>query len=196
VAAATAVQVKLADLAIDLHAANLVVRRVQASDLPALMDVNGDDEVTRHLPYASWRSIDDATAWLERMRGLEEAGACCQYVIVDKVLDQAIGTALLFRWEPASARAELGYVLGRAHWGRGRMQEALGALIRFAFDGLELNRLEAEVNPANTASRALLKRLGFQQEGVLRERWAAKGRTYDVIMYSLLRREWLAPPAT
>lgn len=165
---------------------------MQDADLPALMRVNGDDEVTRLLPYASWRSADDASAWFERMRNLEAAGASCQYVVVDKALDHAIGTALLFRWEPASARAELGYVLGRAHWGRGVMHEALTALIGFAFDGLQLNRIEAEVNPANAPSLALLKRLGFQQEGVLRERWAAKGQAYDVIAHGLLRREWHA----
>lgn len=158
------------------------------------MHVNGDDDVTRHLPYASWRSMDDAAAWLERMRGLEAAGAACQYVVVDKALDQAVGTALLFRWEQASARAELGYVLGRAHWGRGVMREALTALIDFAFDALQLNRLEAEVNPANMPSLVLLKRLGFQQEGLLRERWAAKGQTYDVIVHGLLRREWRLAP--
>ncbi len=180
----------LASQARDLHTPRLLVRRVQASDLPALMHVNGDDEVTRHLPYASWRSIDDAHAWLERMLGLEAAGAACQYVVVDKALDHAIGTVLLFRWDVASARAELGYALGRAHWGRGVMREALAALIGFAFDGLKLKRLEAEVNPANTASLALLQRLGFQQEGVLRERWAAKGQPYDVIAHGLLRREW------
>lgn len=169
-----------------------MVRRVQDNDLPALMQVNGDDDVTRHLPYASWRSADDAAAWFERMRGLEDAGASCQYVVVDKALDQAIGAALLFRWDQTSARAELGYVLGRAFWGRGAMHEALTALIGFAFDEIKLNRIEAEVNPANTPSLALLKRLGFQQEGVLRERWAAKGQTYDVIAHGLLRREWRA----
>jgi [ribosomal protein S5]-alanine N-acetyltransferase len=190
VAAADSVQVTLAEQAVELHTPRLVVRRVQEQDLPALMHINGDDAVTRHLPYASWRSMDDANAWLNRMHGLEAAGATCQYVVMDKTLDQAIGTCLLFKWEQASARTELGYVLGRAHWGRGLMREALAALIGFAFNTLALNRIEAEVNPANTASLALLARLGFQQEGVLRERWAAKGQTYNVVAHGLLRREW------
>jgi [ribosomal protein S5]-alanine N-acetyltransferase len=190
VAAAGSVQVALAAQAVELHTPRLVVRRVQEQDLPALMHVNGDDAVTRHLPYASWRSMDDATAWLGRMRGLEAAGAACQYVVMDNTLGQAIGTCLLFKWEQASARAEVGYVLARAHWGQGLMREALAVLIGFAFNTLALNRIEAEVNPANTASLALLARLGFVQEGVLRERWVAKGQAYDVVAHGLLRREW------
>jgi [ribosomal protein S5]-alanine N-acetyltransferase len=190
VAAAVPVQVSLAERATELHTPRLVVRRVDQADLPALMHVNGDDEVTRHLPYTSWRSLEDATAWLARMRGQEAAGAACQYVVVDKTQGHAIGTALLFRWEQASARAELGYVLGRAQWGRGLMREALSALLDHAFNTVALNRIEAEVHPANTASLALLARLGFAQEGVLRERWAVKGQTYDVVAHGLLRREW------
>jgi [ribosomal protein S5]-alanine N-acetyltransferase len=179
--------------AVTLHTPRLSVRRVRDEDLPALMAVNGDDEVTRHLPYASWHSLEDAQAWLLRMRGQEAGGSACQYVLADKDSAQALGTALLFRWEPTSARAELGYVLGRAHWGRGLMQEGLAALIGFAFDGLQLHRLEAEVNPANTASLALLQRLGFVREGVLRERWAPKGQHHDVVAHGLLRREWVKP---
>jgi RimJ/RimL family protein N-acetyltransferase len=50
----------------DIHTARLVVRAVAESDLADLLEVNGDDEVTRYLPYATWRNHDDALAWLGR----------------------------------------------------------------------------------------------------------------------------------
>lgn len=103
--------------------------------------------------------------------------------------DQAIGTLLVFRHEPASARAELGYVLGWSHWGRGLMREALHAVCAAAFATAGLRRLEAEVRPDNAASNALRVSLGFTLEGRLRQRWQAKGAAYDVNHCGLLAGE-------
>lgn len=170
--------------------ARLVVRLVAPDDIAGLMAVNGDDAVTKHLPYTSWQSLTDGEAWFERMRTLAASGAALQFVIADRATGGIVGSCLLFRFEEGSARAELGYVLGRAHWGRGLMHEALTALLGHAFGAMGLRRIEAEVNPANTASVNLLRRLGFTHEGLLRQRWTAKGVTYDVNLYGLLREEW------
>ncbi len=105
----------------------LIVRPVVEGDLQALLLVNGDDEVTRFLPYASWRSLADGHAWFERMSIMGARGESIQYVVIERASSLAIGTCLLFRYEESSARAELGYVLGRSYWGRGMMREALVA---------------------------------------------------------------------
>lgn len=167
----------------------LKLRLVRESDLTDLMAVNGDDLVTRHLPYATWQSMADAQAWFERMQQLQSSGAAQQCVVIRKEDHRIIGSCLLFRYEEGSARAELGYVLGRAHWGQGLMCEALSGLISFAFSDLALRRLEAEVNPENHASVKLLTRLGFTREGLLRKRWVAKGEAYDVEIFGLLKGE-------
>jgi RimJ/RimL family protein N-acetyltransferase len=165
----------------------LHIRLASESDLPALLTFNGDDAVTRFLPYATWKSLDDARAWLKRMQGLQEAGGTLQFVIVDKQSALAIGSCLLFKHDEASARAELGYVLARSHWGGGVMHEALTALIGHAFIHMALRRLEAEIDPRNVASARLLERLGFVQEGLLRQRWMTKGELTDSALYGLLR---------
>lgn len=169
-----------------------IVRLVEAADLPALMRVNGDSEVTRFLPYEAWQTLADAEAWYERMNNLQLGGQTLQFVIVAKQTAVAIGTCLIFRLEEESARAELGYVLGRSYWGSGAMQEVLRALIRCAFRDLWLRRLEAEVDPRNIASHKLLINLGFTQEGLLRQRWFTKGEPTDVNIYGLLRDEWFS----
>jgi len=169
----------------------LAVRLVVESDLPALMEVNSDEEVTALLPYATWRSLADAEAWLQRMRGIEATGLAFQFVVVRKPTGTAIGSCLLFRFAEGSARAELGYALGRAHWGQGLMHEALSALLGSAFGAMGLRRIEAEVDTANRASARLLQRLGFTKEGLLRQRWVTKGKVKDVEVYGLLGNEWL-----
>ena len=175
---------------IAIESTRLIVRPVAAADLPALLAVNGDDEVTRFLPYASWRSLADAQLWFERMSILGARGESCQYVIVERSSGLAIGTCLLFRYEEGSGRAEVGYVLGRQYWRQGLMSEALAALVGSAFQTLQLRRLEAEVDPLNQGSRRLLEKAGFTPEGLLRKRWVDKGVAHDTIIYGLLRDEW------
>ena len=176
-----------------MESARLLVRPVAVPDLAALLIVNGDATVTRHLPYDTWMSADDAHSWYTRVAALQAAGVAWQFVIVHRASGTVLGSCLLFRYESASARAELGYVLGRAHWGQGYMREALAALIGWGFGQLALRRIEAEVDPRNTRSTRLLTQLGFTQEGLLRQRWYAKGEAYDVAVYSLLRDEWPRP---
>lgn len=170
-------------------APRVVVRPVEERDLPALLAINGDAQTVQFLPYAQWQSLADGGAWLQRMRTLEAGGTARQYVLAARDSDAAIGTLLVFRLEAASARAEIGYVIGRAHAGRGLMREALQAVCTALFDAGLVRRFEAEVNPDNRASGALLASLGFTREGRLRQRWAAKGRVYDVDAWGLLAGE-------
>ena len=169
-----------------IESARLLVRLVEETDLPQLLLVNGDDEVTRYVPYATWKSLADAQAWYVRMSSLHAAGTTLQMVVVDKGSRQVIGTCLLFRYERDSERAELGYVLGRPYWGQGYMREALRTLIAHAFGPLSLRRLEAEVDPRNARSCQLLETLKFQSEALLRQRWRTKGELCDTRIYGLL----------
>jgi RimJ/RimL family protein N-acetyltransferase len=177
-----------------LQADRVALRLVAESDLPALLEVNASDEVTALLPYARWNSMADAEAWFARMAGLQSTGLALQFVVVEAATRRAIGTCLLFRYEEAHGRAELGYVLGRAWWGRGLMHEALRSLIGCAFGTMGLRRLEAEVDVRNTASASLLRRLGFTREGLLRQRWVNRGTPGDFEMFGLLANEWPRRP--
>jgi len=178
-----------------IESARLCVRPVSEPDLPALLEVNGNEEVSRFLPYAAWKSMSDAQAWLKRMADLQAGGSALQFVIALKQTGIAIGTCLLFKFEEADTQAEIGYVLGRAHWGQGYMREALTALIDCAFNCMSLRRLEAAVESQNAASTRLLRGLGFTREGVLRERWITKRGPMDAELFGLLRREWVGRAA-
>jgi ribosomal-protein-alanine N-acetyltransferase len=176
-----------------LETPRLILRRVERHDLPALLAVNGDPAVTRYLPYETWRDGTDAEAWFERVKARREAGAADEFALVHRGLGHAIGSCLLFHPDAPSARAELGYVLARSHWGAGYMREALRAFVDFAFGPGGLRRLEAQVDPRNGASARLLERLGFAREGLLRQRWAMKGEFTDSIVYGLLRSDRAHP---
>jgi [ribosomal protein S5]-alanine N-acetyltransferase len=177
----------------EIETTRLRIRPVSQSDLSSLLAVNGDDSVTRYLPYSSWQDMADAEAWYGRIMALQEKGDTFQFVMTLRDHNDAIGTCLLFRLAEQSARAEIGYALGRDHWGKGYALEAMSALIDRAFSDLSLHRLEAEIDPRNAASAKVLGRMGFVKEGLLRERWRLKGETTDSALYGLLRPEWARP---
>ena len=110
-----------------IEADRVALRPVAATDLPALLAINGDPQVTQFLPYATWLSLDDGAAWLARMEALGATGTGQQLVVVRRADAAVIGTLLLFKHDAGSQRLELGYVLARAHWGQGLMREALQA---------------------------------------------------------------------
>jgi [ribosomal protein S5]-alanine N-acetyltransferase len=179
----------------------LHVRLVTPADLPDLMAVNGDAAVTHHLPYATWQTLADGQAWFDRAMAQQATGTAWQLVLQTKATATAtatqtacatvIGTCLLFRFDDGSARAELGYVLGRAWWGQGLMREALRGVLSTAFAAMGVRRVEAEVNPANMASMRVVESLGFVAEGTLRQRWVKAGKPYDVVLWGLLKSDQL-----
>ena len=175
-----------------IESPRLVVRPITESDLPALMEVNGDDEVTRFVPYPTWQSLEDAKTWFKRMSDLQTAGKALQFVVTAKATGKAIGTCLLFHFEDTAGSAELGYVLGQAHWGHGYMREALTALINCAFDQMSLRTLDAVVDVRNVQSARLLLHLGFVQAGLPHQHVITKGEPTELKIYRLHQQAWLS----
>lgn len=173
----------------------VLVRLVAQSDLDAIFKVHSNEAVTRFLPYNTWQTMSDAHGWYERAKERHANQSAMQFVIVEKHSGAAIGTCLLFNFDTGSGRAEIGYSLGQDYWGAGYMQEALSALLGYAFGELGLRRLEAQIDPRNLSSGRLVTRMGFKKEGLLRQRSVMKGEVNDTDFYGLLRHEWGAPAA-
>jgi [ribosomal protein S5]-alanine N-acetyltransferase len=178
-----------------IESARLRLRLVEAKDLPGLLNIHAIDDVNRFLPYSTWTGLDDARTWYEKAVARHLEGSALQWVIEQRSSEVVVGSCLLFRFDHDSQRAEIGYVLGQAHWGLGYMREALTEMLRHAFGPMGLRRVEAEVDPRNHASDRVLHRLGFTREGLLRQRWVSKGEVKDTHIYGLLQHEWLAQPA-
>jgi len=165
-----------------------LLRRLLAADAPALFRMFSDAEAMRYWSRPPFARLEEAEELVTRAR---LAGGEGRSLVLGLDLDgAAIGTCVLHSFEQQYRRAEVGYRLGREYWGRGLMSEALTALIQFAFDELELIRLEADTDPRNTASIRLLERMGFVQEGLLRRRWIVEGEVSDAALFGLLVEDW------
>lgn len=104
--------------------------------------------------------------------------------------DELIGSAGLYKWTKRTFQVETGYDLDPKYWGQGIMTEAMTAIIRYGFEVMKVNRIEALVSPRNRGSQGLVRRLGFRKEGTLREHDFYGGKFTDDLLFSLLKRDW------
>jgi len=173
-----------------IDARRLTLRPLADQDVPALFAVFSDPETMRYWSRTAMTNIEEAANLLDEVRDLAVTGALYQWGIARREDDGVIGTCTLHRIDRTHARAEIGYILRRDHWGRGLAHEALVALIGHAFGALALRRLEADIDPRNAASIRLVERLGFKLEGHLRERYRIGDEVQDSLFYGLLASEW------
>jgi ribosomal-protein-alanine N-acetyltransferase len=172
-----------------LAAERVVLRWLSDADVPALYRIFSDPAVMRYWSHEPFTELADAADYLEQIGQCFAEKSLFQWGVALKETDEVIGTCTLSSVTPRHGRAEIGYALARAHWGRGYMSEALPALLRFAFGTLGLNRIEADVDPRNAASLKSLERLGFRREGYQRERYRVNGEVQDSVLFGLLRSE-------
>ena len=170
----------------------LVLRWVSEDDIDSLYEILSVSEVVRYMDRGPLPDREAAVAFQREIAEGNESGRMFKWGVALRDSNTLIGTTTLFNLNLDNGRAELGYAMGHAYWGKGYMNEALRALLSHAFEVMELRRLEADVDPRNAASIRTLERLGFQREGFLRERWHVNGEIQDALFYGLLRHEWAA----
>jgi len=168
-----------------LRGSNLILRWLTADDLDALHEIFSDPEVARYLAIPRQQSRADTEQFLDSIHEGYRTSSLYQWGI--EHAGRIVGTCTLAGLDWQNRRAEIGFVLARAAWGQGLMLDAVSTLIDHAFDDLQLHRIEADVDPRNTASLRLLEKLGFRREGYLRERYLKDGEIQDTVFFGLLR---------
>ncbi|MEI9973595.1 MAG: GNAT family protein [Ignavibacteriota bacterium] len=104
--------------------------------------------------------------------------------------DRFIGVIGTKRIDWLNGKVELGYWMGRGHQGKGIMTDACRAVLDYLFRELRLNRVEIQCATGNVRSAGIPRRLGFTLEGVRREAELVNGTFHDLLLFSLLRKEW------
>jgi ribosomal-protein-alanine N-acetyltransferase len=175
---------------ITLRSERLTLRPLRRSDAAELFAIFSDVRVTRYLSKPPWTDIGSAHERIARDIDSMSTGQYACFGIVQTNDGKLIGECSLFNLMPQCRRAEIGYTLAYDAWGKGYIGEALVSLLEFGFTQLDLNRVEADIDPRNLASAKTLERLGFTKEGHLRERWIVAGEVSDSWLYGLLVGDW------
>ena len=173
-----------------LHSARLLLRPFDDGDADALFALHSNAHVLRYWDAPPWTDRARAGRFIAACRQMADDGSGAR-LAMERASDGAfVGWCSLSRWNPDYRSASLGYCLDAAAWGHGYATEAARALLDWAFDTLDLNRVQAETDTRNLASARVLEKLGFVHEGTLREDCVVNGEVSDSWVYGLIRREW------
>jgi RimJ/RimL family protein N-acetyltransferase len=173
-----------------LTTARLVLRWLTPDDAPAQFSLFSDPEVTRYWSTPAWTDLAQARAFVDAALADYASGEGLRFSILLRDSGTFIGSIKLYDFFDQNRRCDVGYALLPAHWGKGYLAEAMTALLDYAFHTLDLNRIEADIDPRNEASARLLEKLAFQKEGYMRERWIVNGEICDTAFYGLIKRDW------
>lgn len=168
-----------------------MVRPLRPTDGPTLDRFLKDKQVTRFLP-ARVRS-ETGLKFVERVLRDQRRGAGFAFAIVPKGSEEVVGQVRLFNWSTWERSAELGYWLGRAHWGKGYGTDAVRLVCHFGFQSMDLHRINAVVVAGNHQSEHALLKVGFQREGSSRKSGRLDDEWRDEWLYGMLEGELLEP---
>lgn len=175
-----------------LNTERLILRPVQADDIQDIYAYAKDPEVSFFVPWEVHNSIEDTRQFVNFVLADYAAGRVNCWALVLKEIGKVVGTAGFNKWSPGDRRAEVGYTLARELWGQGLTSEAMGAIICFGFEELNLLRIDALCQVDNIASARVMEKSGLKFEGVLRQYYFIKGAQRDMKIYSIIRSEWEA----
>ncbi|HEY7464723.1 MAG TPA: GNAT family N-acetyltransferase [Candidatus Limnocylindria bacterium] len=178
--------------------ARLVLRPFTADDLDAFLEMHGDPEVTRYVPYppmtrqqaaerleriATWTAIDDQEQNLRLAVELPESG-------------EVIGDMSMWTMAHDRLTGEIGFVVNPSVQGRGYASEAAGELLRIGFEEAGLHRITANCDARNSPSYRVMERIGMRREAHFRQSSYEKGEWVDELVYAILADEWRTRNAT
>ena len=173
-----------------LHTVRLRLRPFDELDADDLFAMHSSANVMRYWDAPLWTERDRAERFIAACRQMSEEGSGVRLAVERDCDGALIGWCSVSRWNPACRSASLGYCFDDAVWGQGYATEAARAVLRWAFDALDLNRVQAETDTRNLASARVLEKLGFVREGTLREDCIVNGEVSDTWVYGLIKKEW------
>jgi ribosomal-protein-alanine N-acetyltransferase len=177
-----------------LETARLKLRRLSMHDAGDIFEYASDPDVSKYVLWEHHRTIADSKSYLKHVLFLYEKGIPASWGIVLKDDNKLIGTGGYQWWSVTDSKAEVGYVISKSYWNKGYMTEALEEILRFGFEQMELERIEAKCFIQNPASVRVMEKCGMKLEGVLRSYKFVKGNFGDFKLYSILSSEFQQKP--
>ncbi|WP_442598677.1 GNAT family N-acetyltransferase [Neobacillus sp. D3-1R] len=171
-----------------LETERFYLRKIELSDADDLFHYFSKDEVTKYYNLDTFTSIEQAEDLIQRFEQRFQEQKAIRWGIALKETNQLIGSCGYHKLEPEHFKAEIGYEITPEHWRKGVMTEVLQTILPFGFEKMGLNRIEAIYNPENEASRKVLAKLGFKDEGILYQRYFEKGKFVDSAVAALLKK--------
>ena len=162
------------------------LRPWRESDVPKLVTLCQDAEITRWTRVPTAYGITSARAWIAESRALVKDRISAPFAIISPGDEELLGSISLMRFTWEDARGEVGYLLGRRARGQGHATRALRLICAWGFATLGLERIDLYAATENLASQRVAERGGFTREAVLRSYHVLHGAPLDMVGFGLL----------
>jgi RimJ/RimL family protein N-acetyltransferase len=162
------------------------LRPWRVSDVPTLVELCHDPEITRWTRVPTAYGITSARAWIAESRALVSDGISAPFAVIAPGDGRLLGSISLMRFTWEHGRGEVGYLLGREARGRGHATRALRLICAWGFATLGLERIDLYAATGNTASQRVAERAGFKREAILRSYHVQHGTVLDMVAFGLL----------
>jgi ribosomal-protein-alanine N-acetyltransferase len=174
----------------ELTTGNICLRAIDEKDIAALFSLFSHEKVVRFMDIERFVNVSEAVQLISFFRNKLASGEGMRWAVTTDDRGELIGTCGFHHINKTHYKMEMGYDLLPAYWGKGIMTNSIHRLLQYGFGELQMNRIEAFVDPDNKHSSRLLQRLGFEQEGKVREAFFQKGKFVDAFIYSLLQKDY------
>lgn len=172
----------------------LLLNELRSVDESSVFRLFSNPSVVEYYDLEAFNDVRQAGSLIRFFRSRYEKGAGIRWAIRLKQDGELVGTCGFNSWDSRMQSAVIGFDLMSEYWQGGISTEAVSAVIRVAFSGSlacgQLHRIQADTVPGNIASEALLRKLGFKEEGLRRESGYWKNAFHDLKCYGLLRHEF------
>jgi [ribosomal protein S5]-alanine N-acetyltransferase len=174
-----------------LQAGGATIRELRLSDAASLLAFLSTEEVSRFIspPPTTVAGFERFIEWAQRERAM---GNYVCFGVVPSGFNQAVGLFQVRQMNGSFETSEWGFAIGCSFWGTGLFVDAARAVMRFMFDTIGAQRLEARSSVQNGRGNGALQKLGAMREGILRRAFLREGVYHDQILWSIVASDWRA----
>lgn len=166
----------------------VIVRKLKCSDVKDIYKNINSKNVTKWMSNKSYPlDKNKILKYIKKTIKDEKENKVATFGIALKENNRIIGVIDLSHIDIKNKNAEIGYWIGEKYWGKGLIMEAIGIVLKFAFNRLRLHRIYATLCEENVRSERVLKKCLFKYEGLLRDARYKHKKWHNELIYSILK---------
>jgi ribosomal-protein-alanine N-acetyltransferase len=173
-----------------LETERLRLIRFNRDHFERMFEMRRDDEVMKYVERPRPQHISEMEIFFQQNEELINSQNGITWIITLKDENLMAGNIGFWRMKKEHHRAEIGYMLLPNYWNKGIMSEAMRAVLAYGFDEMKLHSIEADINPENIASAAILEKHYFTREAFFKENFYWNGVYLNSAIYSLLEQDY------
>jgi [ribosomal protein S5]-alanine N-acetyltransferase len=173
-----------------LETERLILRHIDNEDVGSIFALRSNPETMQFIPRDLQKTTQDALEHIGQIEETIQKNEGINWAITFKNNPKMIGIIGFYRIKPENHRSELGYMLLPEFHGKGVITEAILEVLKYGFNVLCFNSIEAIIDPENFASERVLQKNGFVKEAHILENVFHDGRFLDSVTYSLLKKNF------